>query len=942
MGQKVPKKLIEVALPLEAINQASVYEKFIRTGHPNVLHQWWSRKPLSASRGVLFASLVDDPGEYLEDLEEIQQERERLLALVERLVQWDNTANEAVMDEARWEIAKTIARNKGLDVPGNKEELLSFLAKDAPPVWDPFAGGGSIPLEGLRLGLRSVGSDLNPVAVLINKSMLEIPGRFFNQGRVSQTKTNLMFENTSKGLQGLAADIRYYGNWIQKEAVKRVGWLYPKIKLPENEVGNKVTIVAWLWARTVKCPNPACGARMPLASKWDLSKKKGRKTWVEPKVDRSVSPPRIYYEIGIGKGTVPKRTVKRTGAVCLACGTPVKLEYIREEGKQGRLGTQMTAIAAKGVKGRIYLPPTNEQIKLAKEGELGWMPTQEIVDGMAGNVPSYGINTFGELFTKRQLVALNTLGDLIREVQELIRRDAVKAGLSNDGISLENGGLGAQAYSDAVVTYLAFAFSKTLNRSNAFVPWGVNVECPVNLFTRHAIAFIWDFAESNVITGPSGSFSSMLENTVRGLENIGINIPTKGEAFISDAAEGGKNLDSPIISTDPPYYDVIPYSDLSDFFYVWLRHLLIEIYPNIFQTMRSPKEKELVADSSRAGSDVAAKEYFEEGIFKVFRHFCQTASRDYPITVYYAYKQKESRKKGGDTSTGWETILFGIINAGFTITGTWPIRTERAMKMASIGANVLASSIVLVCRVRPGDAIAITRREFIAELQRELPQALYKLQQGNIAPVDLAQSAIGPGMSIFSKYSRVLEADGNPMVVREGLQIINQVMDEYLAEQEGDYDSDTRWAISWFEQFGHDQEAFGVAETLSKAKNTSIEGLVQSGILESRAGKVRLLKRKELDGNWSPGKDSRLTAWEITQQLIRALDKGGEQAAAELMLKIGLPADSARDLAYRLFTICERKGWAQDALGYNMLVIAWPRLKELASKISGETQGRLL
>jgi len=669
-----------------------------------------------------------------------------------------------------------------------------------------------------------------------------------------------------------------------------------------------------------------------------LSKKKGRKTWIEPKVDRSLSPPQVYYEISTGEGSVPERTVKRTGANCVACDTPVKLEYIREEGKKGRLGTQMTAIAAQGSKGRNYLPPNKEQEKLAQEVEPDWMPTQEIVEGMAGNVPSYGINTFGELFTNRQLVALNTLADLLGEVRDLIRKDAIDAGLLDDGISLEEGGSGAQAYSDALVTYLAFAFSKTLNRSNAFVPWGVNVECPVNLFTRHAIAYIWDFAESNVIAGPSGSFSSMLENTVRGLENLGINIQVEGKAFISDAAEGGKDLDSPIISTDPPYYDVIPYSDLSDFFYVWLRHLLVEIYPNIFQTMRSPKEKELVADSNRAGSDAAAKEFFEEGIFRAFRHFCQTASRDYPITVYYAYKQKESRKKGGDTSTGWETILSGIINAGFTITGTWPIRTERAMKMASIGANVLASSIVLVCRARSEDAIAITRREFISELQRELPNALYKLQQGNIAPVDLAQSAIGPGMSIFSRYSQVLEADGTPMIVREALKIINQVMDEYLAEQEGDYDSDTRWAVSWFEQFGHDSEAFGIAETLSKAKNTSIDGLVQSGILESRAGKVRLLKRNELNDSWSPEKDTRLPTWEITQYLIKTLDNSGEEAAAELILKIGLAANPARDLAYRLFTICERKGWAQEALGYNMLVVAWPRLKDLVSKISSETQ----
>ncbi len=929
-----PKKLIEVALPLEAINQASVYEKFIRTGHPNVLHQWWSRKPLAAARGVIFASLVDDPGEYIDDEQTARQDRERLFAIIERLVQWENTDNEGVLDQARWEIAKHIARNKNLPFPADKEALLKFLAEHAPPVWDPFAGGGSIPLEGLRLGLRAVGSDLNPVAVLINKSMLEIPGRFFNQKQISKQKTGQLFEQVARGTQGLAADIRTYGGWVQQEAENRAGWLYPKI----NHNGEFVTIVAWLWARTVQCPNPACGAEMPLASKWLLSKKKGKRTWIEPQVDRTVLPPLIFYQIATGEGLLPERTVKRTGAICLACETPVKLEYIRDEGQHGRLGAQMTAMAAAGSKGRVYLPPSDEQIDLAQQAKPDWMPTQEIVDGMANNVTTYGINTFGALFTDRQLMALSSLSGLITEVYEQIRNDAIQAGLPDDGISLEYGGKGGRAYADAIITYITFAFSKTLNRSNAFVPWGVNVECPVNLFSRQTIAFIWDFAESNVISGPSGSFASMLENTVRGLENLGLNIPVDGQAYISNAAEGGHRLNEPLISTDPPYYDVIPYSDLSDFFYVWLRHLLKDIYPEIFQTMRTPKEKELIADSKRAGSDEAAKQFFEDGIFQAFRHFCDTASREYPITVYYAYKQKESRKKGEDTSTGWETILSGIIHAGFTITGTWPIRTERAMKMASIGANVLASSIVLVCRPRLENAASITRREFIAELQRELPKALFELQQGNIAPVDLAQSAIGPGMSIYSKYARVLEADGNPMMVREALAIINQLLDEYLAEQEGDYDADTRWAVSWFEQFGHNQEVYGIAETLSKAKNTSVRGLVQSGILEARAGQVRLLIRDELQSNWTPESDTRLTTWEITQYLIKAIAEDGEQAAAELLSKVGSASEPARDLAYRLFTICERKGWAKDALGYNMLVVAWPRLKELATQQKSSQQ----
>lgn len=928
------RKLVEVALPLEAISKASVYEKFIRLGHPNVLHQWWSRKPLASSRAILFASLVDDPSQYLTDETAIRQERERLFAILEELVQWENSADETVLDKARLEIARSLARSKGQDVPVGRSAILKFLSEHAPPVLDPFAGGGSIPLEAQRLGLRSYASDLNPVAVLINKAMIEIPVRF--QGRptvhLSDDTVQLRMQTQTNGIEGLVEDIRHYGGWILAEAAKRIGWLYPPLKIPGANRSVSATVVAWLWVRTVKCPNPACGATMPLASKWDLSEKKGKETWVQPIVDRSTTPPQVRFTIAHGKGARPGRTVDRRGAVCIACNKPVSLEFIRAEGRAGRIGVQMIAIAAEADKGRYYAEPLSDHVQLANQAPPSWRPEQPIPSGMASNVTTYGLAIFADLFTPRQLAALNTLADLIIEVHSKARAEAIQAGWKDDDVPLAQGGNGALAYADAIVTYLAFAFSKTLNRSNAFVPWGVAVECPVNLFSRQVIPFIWDFAESNVIAGPSGSFASMLENTVKGLEKTAILHPGVGFAFQSNAAVAGDGLPAPIISTDPPYYDVIPYSDLSDFFYIWLRRLLVDIYPDLFSTLLTPKAQELIADSHRTGSKEDARTYFEKGMFQVFSHFRQVANPDYPLTVYYAYKQQEKKGTDQKASTGWDTILTGIINSGFVITGTWPIRTERAMKMASIDSNVLASSIVLACRMRPADAPASSRRVFVLTLRRELAFALKELQQGNIAPVDLAQAAIGPGMSVFSRYCQVLETDGTPMTVRTALGLINQVLDEFLTEQEGAFDADTRWALSWFEQYGFEAGPYGMAETLSKAKNTSVGGLGQAGFLDARAGKVRLLHRDQLPAEWNPSNDRRLTVWEATQYLIRALDKGGEQSAAQLLANLGPTAESARDLAYRLYVICERKKWAQEAMACNMLVVAWPRLKELAAR----------
>jgi putative DNA methylase len=937
------KKLIDVSLPLEAINEASVAEKFIRTGHPSVLHQWWSRKPLVAARSVLFASLVDDPSEYIVEADKIIEERERLLHLLSQLTLWENSNNQVVLDQARLEIARSLARQNGLPTPIGRGAVLDFLSAHAPVVLDPFAGGGSIPFESQRLGLTSQSSDVNPIAVLINKATVEIPARFFDKPVVHPLSDDKQMDlgKRSTGIRGLVEDFRYYGNWVQDQAEKQLTHLYPKVQLPPERGKGEATVVAWIWAHVVRCPNPACGAEMPLASKWELSQKKGHETWVEPIVDHSTQPAKVRYTIATGKGTLPEGTVGRRGANCLVCGSAVPLEYLRQEATAGRMDNTIIAVAAAAKGGRIYSEPNDEQIKAARSTNPSWKPEQAINEGLAGNVTSYGCKTFGDLFLPRQLVALTTLADLIREVRQVIEKDAIKIGLANDKIPLSAGGAGALAYAEAIATYLAFAFSKTLNRSNAFVPWGIAVECPVNLFSRQTIAFIWDFAESNVIFGPSGSFASMLENTVRALETIDLDIPRRGVARQVDAASAGNGLPNIMISTDPPYYDVISYSDLSDFFYVWMRPMLGDIYPDLFATMLTPKSQELIADAARSGSKDKAKIQFEDGMFKVFSHFKDIISPDFPLTIYYAYKQTEQRGTDQKISTGWETILSGMINGGFVITGTWPMRTERAVKVASLDANVLASSIVLVCRPRPNNAETINRQDFLLALKRELPPALKQLQQGNIPPVDLAQAAIGPGMAVYSRYKQVLESDGSPMPVRMALSLINQVLDEYLAEQEGYYDSDTRWAISWFEQYGYDEGAYGIAETLSKAKNISIQGLVDAGILEARSGKVHLLRRNELKPNWNPKSDLRPTVWEAVHYLILALDKEGEQNAAELLKSMESLGDTTCDLAYHLYSICEKKKWSQEAQEYNMFVRAWPRLKELSAQ-QKQTQDTLL
>lgn len=938
------KKLIEVALPLEAISEAAESEKDIHTGTPANLHTWWSRKPLSACRAILFASLVDDPSEYIKNETQAHAERERLFDLIIQLVEWENNNNEDLLDGARFEIAKSVARNLGVDVPVGKAAIREFLATKAPPVLDPFAGGGSIPLEAQRLGLRTYASDLNPVAVLINKAMIEIPPGFANMPPVHPTndgnrttgdgkKRSAVGRQLSlqaaewKGSAGLAEDVRYYGNWMRDEAGKRIGHLYPRVKLPQEYGGAEALVIAWIWARTIECPNPICRTRTPLVNKFWISTHKGNEVWVKPITD--LEHKRVNFEIERGSGHPQLGTVKKSGAHCLGCDKPISLADIRVKGRGGKIEYQLMAIATEGSQKRIYLPPTASQSQLANQANPNWIPSTSLPEKALGfRVQRYGMIRHSDLFTARQLAAITTFSDLL----ELVRNRIIAETNNPD-------------YALAIVTYLSLAVNRLAQTNNTLVRWlvrksGTSKGTPA--FDRQTVSMVWEFSEGNVFSDSVGSWSAALNNVLSAFK-VFPNSPFPGAVEQVDASSRVFSTIPPVVSTDPPYFDNIGYADLSDFYYIWLRKSLANYYPNLFSTMLVPKQQELIAgDHLFAGDSESAKEHFMIGLNKAFARIRNHANRNYPVTVYYAFKQKEESEEGDDeadavaTSTGWETMLDALVAAGFSVSGTWPVRTGQSARIRAIESNALSTSVVLVCRPRPEDAQRATRREFLSALKKELPPALRVLQQGNIAPVDLDQASIGPGMAIFSKYREVLEPDGTAMRVRTALALINQALDEYLTEQEGEYDADTRWALAWFEQYGHEAGPFGVAETLSKAKNTGIDGLVRAGILASRGGQVHLLKRDELPKDWDPQTDARLTAWETVQYLVRALDQGGEQSAAAQLKKLGSHADTARDLAYRLFALCERKGWAQDALGYNMLVVAWQRLVELGGR--GETR----
>jgi len=1003
---KTRRKLIEVALPLEAINVASAREKAIRHGHPSTLHLWWARRPLAAARAVIFSQMVDDPSEYVDVLREdpkrrrkaeatlkakhaawgeakvlaekaegtgldvpppgpeptldeilADHERQRLFRIIEELVKWENTTNETVLQAARDEIWASWRRASldNVDHPRAKE---LFDRHRLPSFHDPFAGGGALPLEAQRLGLEAYASDLNPVAVLINKAMIEIPPKFAGRPPINpESRSKAGHSGTWEGAAGLAEDVRYYARWMRDEAVRRIGHLYPKVEVTTEMakdrpdlrpyIGRSLTVIAWIWTRTVKSPNPAFAhVDVPLASTFMLSTKPGKEAYVQPVLEGGGY--RFAVKAGKPKDADAARNGTRAGKaqdfLCLMSGVPISRSYIRQEGKARRLGATLIAIVAEGERGRIYLPAVKEHEDLA----LGIGSVPDVTDARAtflspttptramitgGVCSAYGLSTYGDLFTARQIVGLTTFSDLVAGSRDHVLRDAAPAGLPDDSRPLRDGGTGPTAYADAAALYLAFAVSKAADRNSSLCVWETQMDRMRGTFGRQALPMTWDYVETNPFAGAGGDIYGTAESLCEVLDKF--TSALAGSSMLADARYVEPATPSRLVSTDPPYYNNIAYADLSDYFYVWLRRSLKPIFPDLFATLAVSKDDELVATPYRHGGKDQAEAFFLDGMTLAMRRLAEQAHPVFPVTIYYAFKQAETSDESGTTNTGWDTFLGAVINAGFAISGTWPLRSELATRNVGRGTNALASSILLVCRRRDLATATATRRELIADLKSKLPAALADLQRGNIAPVDLQQAAIGPGMAVFTGYQKIVDAEGRALKVREALSLINEVLDESLTAQEGDFDADSRWALTWYDQHGFEAADYGTAEQLSKSKNTSVDGMVEAGILESRGGKVRLLKPSELDLAWDPTSDERRPAWQSVHQLIQAAEIG-ETALADLITKLGPEAETARELAYRLYVLSERKKRATEAGWYNGLVQSWHEAARLAATARAE------
>ncbi len=946
-----PKKLIEVALPLDDINVAAAREKSIRHGHPSTLHLWWARRPLAAARAVIFAQMVNDPGyqqdggfKYGVNKKEAEIKREELFQIIRDLVKWENTNNETVLNRAREAIKESWRETCHLN-RNHPQAAKLFNPEKLPAFHDPFAGGGAIPLEAQRLGLESYASDLNPVAVMINKAMIEIPPKFAGQAPVGpipdsdktskKNATKDMLEDWS-GAKGLAEDVRRYGHWMREEAFKRIGHLYPKIKITEEMIaerpdlkiyaGEELTVIAWLWARTVKSPNPAFShVDLPLVSSFVLSSKKNKEAYVQPVVEAN----QYRFEVKLGKFPLDAKNGTKAARGpnfrCVISGAPLDGQHIKSEGMAGRMGEKLMAVVAEGKKERVYLTSTQEIEDLARSASPTWGPETDIPhDKRSMFTPLYGLTKFVDLFTPRQLVALITFSDLVQEARNKAIADAKTAGMTDDELGIDAGGKGAAAYGDALATYMGFAINKLADRGSTICSWDSSRSSTRNTFGRQAIPMTWDFAEPNPLSDSTGNFMGGISWANDMLERMDSKV--HGNVLQQDAATQDISIDK-VISTDPPYYDNIGYADLSDFFYVWMRRSLKTVYPKLFSTIAVPKAEELVATPYRHGSKEKAEKFFLDGMTQAIYNMAKNGHPAFPVTIYYAFKQVET-KEGSTSSTGWETFLEAVIRAGFSIDGTWPMRTEMANRMIGSGTNALASSVVLVCKKREIEAESISRREFQRELREKMPEALEAMIGGEtgttpIAPVDLAQAAIGPGMAVYSRYAAVLNQDGSKMNVHEALILINRAITDYLNPDSGDFDADTLFCDDWFSQYGWGEGPFGEANVLAQAKGTSVEGVKQAGVIESGGGKVRLLKWSEYPQDWDPKTDLRTPIWEACHQMIRVLNQQGESAAGGLLAKMPERGESIRQLAYHLYTLCERKKWANDARAYNELIGSW-------------------
>ena len=916
MKQQYKKKLIEVAMPLNSINKACDYEKKPGIGpHPRGIHHWWARRPHTAARAFLFAQLIDDPISRPEDFkteEDQKQERKRLMSIIEKLSEWKSNNNDKFFFEIRSELKKSI---------GN----------DFPIILDPFSGGCTIPLEGKRMGLEVHGSDLSAVSTILGKSMIEINELFQNMPPLNP---NGNLKNHYRGFEGLAEDFKYYGFEVIKNCKQKLKSNYETENIKDNRYKNS-DIVAWIWTNTVASPDPSLnGLHVPLVKSFDLVTSRGNRVWIKPLVQGDRYSFRVLSELDGCKYEKIEGTIGRHGGRCIVSGSAITLDYIRNEGKKGLLSQKLMAVCVKG-KGRknYFSPPLNYEKNIFLNSKIEYINCP--IEHWPGstNCVVYGRTKFQDLFSSRQLNSLIQFSLEIKKIEKQIFneiKNKLELYTKEKKINLD---LVSKEYLKLIMTFLAFTLSRALDFNNMHCRWSASNEKIMQLFARGAIPMCWDFGEANLFEDVVGGFPKIIDYQAKCIETLFVN-NGKGRIIQSDAREAVIPKNS-ILNTDPPYYDNIPYSNLADFFHVWLKKTIGHLYPDELSTLSSPKETELVANQFRFGGKELADKTFLDGMTFVINRYTNFCNKDYPLVIYYAFKQSEIENHG-IFSPGWDSFLTALISTGLQVVQTWPARTESSTRIRALGYNALATSVIVVCRKRDNVTKTISKHEFIRQLKTELPRAISDLKAANISPADIPQSSIGPGIGIFSRYQAVLENDDSHMSVKTALQLINRE----LGDEEGEYDSETSFAITWFEQNGFNVGDFGSANNIANAKGISVNTLVHSGVAQSSGGKFSLLDRESLEDDWDPTTDKNLTIWECCQYLIKTMENKGEFETAKLIKQMGSRrADSAKELAYTLYDIAANKRKdANEATAYNGLIAVW---SELTAQSVNITEGDL-
>lgn len=877
------RKLIEVIIPVEEISKACRRDKDRKVGTIKNVHKWFAPMPTPAWRALLFAALVDDPGE--------PRRRADLVNLIKRLVPEDGgPPTEATLTEAR--------------------QVLKAAGKP-PVIFDPFCGGGSTLVEAQRLGLPAVGSDLNPVAVLITRTLTQLIPTV--AGRRPIHTGDRLTSISGGALDGLITDLHHYAKRVREAVWQEVGPLYPT-------VGGE-TVIAWLWARTVTCANPACGATIPLYTSSWLSKKKGQERWLKPVVVGK----RAEFEIGEGAGPPPPPTkASPRGAKfrCLVCGQIAPETHVKAEGTAGQIGAQLIATVVDGSSGRRYLAADEKQEQVAAIPPPEDRPEVAIpVDPRNLWCRLYGLTTQAALYTPRQLHALGAFADAVAQVPRWVTEDG-----------------GDEAYATAITTVLGLCVGKLAQTNSTQARWYVGGDTGTPrvqaAFGRHALPMVWDFVELNPFSERIANWLGLVDSLISALRALPV-AAHPAEVALCDARDAGQltRPGSALVATDPPYFDQIAYADLSDYFYVWERRALRNVQPDLFGTIVTPKDAELIATPYRHDGDIdAARRYFVDGFTQTFTSLRKAARPDLPMIVIYAHRQEET-EQDGLTSSAWDAIIDALLKAGLGVAGTWPIHGTGSSRQIGLGTNALASYTAMVCRPRRAEAGITDKPGFLRALRGELPPAIRKMQDAAVPALDLTQAALGPGLAVFSRFARVVEPSGEPMSVRTAIGLINQVRSETLTELQDEFDADTRWAVQWFEEYGFTEGPYARAEVLFTGTDTSFDGLRRAGVIGSRPSKVWLVRPDDLPDNWNPEADSRVPVWEVTMHMVRSLDRGGEDAAARLLARVGGSRDVARDLSYRLADICERRQWAKEALAFNGLIVSWPEIARRAAAI---------